>query len=169
MGFCIVKRYLGFEGSHISGENNGEKTIVKGSTGAHQTRAQNFRVSLKNDVDIWTFVRLSAKIAPSRHYLYLLYIRCWAINMTWYWFHAVRSYNICSRLWSVHALEHLEAANAKETMIEFSSLLTIVDVFEGLVGRDAFSAIAPVQGPQKTERLCHPVPCLLYTSDAADE
>ena len=74
MGFCIVERYLGFEGSHISGENNREKKIVKGSTGAHKTRAQNFRVlSLKDDVDIYTFVRLSAKIAPSRrNYLYCI-------------------------------------------------------------------------------------------------
>ena len=60
MGFRIVKRYLGFEGSPIYGENNGEKKIEKGSTGAHYTRAQNFRVYLSKTT--WTFGRLYVEI-----------------------------------------------------------------------------------------------------------
>ena len=85
MGFCIVKRYLGFEGSHISGENNGGENRQRLDRGTFNTCAKFQGLSLKNGVDIWTLVRLSAKIAPSRrNYLYLLYTRCWAINMTWY-------------------------------------------------------------------------------------
>jgi len=43
----------------------------------------------------------------------------------------------------------------------YINYLTIVDLFEVLVGRDIFSAITPVQGPYKTERLCHPLPLFM--------
>ena len=43
----------------------------------------------------------------------------------------------------------------------YINCLTIVDLFEVLVGRDIFSAITPVQGPYKTERLCHPLPLFM--------
>ena len=57
-------------------KNTHTHTFVKGSTGAHQTRCAKFQgLTLKNGVDIWTFVRLSAKItAWHRNYLVLVYM-----------------------------------------------------------------------------------------------
>ena len=99
-GVCIVKD-LCLEGSHISGGKSEEKKKKKRSSKARQGRIKHVRKiseSLKNGVDICTFVRLSAKIAPSRrNYLYVVHIWCWAINMTSCWSHAVRSWNIWAK------------------------------------------------------------------------
>ena len=55
-----------------------KKKKKKRSSKARQGRIKHVRKiseSLKNGVDIWTFVRLSAEIAPSRrNYLYLVHI-----------------------------------------------------------------------------------------------
>ena len=52
-------------------------------------------LTLKNAVDIWAFVRLSAKITASHsHFLVLVYIRIWALNLTQYWPYAAMSSNV---------------------------------------------------------------------------
>ena len=71
--------YLGLKRPHIFGEktkkNENPPTRI-GSARTHQTRAKFQGLTLKNDVDIWTFVRLSAKItAWHRNYLVLEYVR----------------------------------------------------------------------------------------------
>ena len=118
--------YLGLEGSHISGEKNEKQSICQRLDRGTSNKCAQFQgLSLKNGVDIWTLVQLSAKIAPSlRNYLYLVYIRCWAIHMISYWPHTVSSWNICSRLWAIHALENLEAAGPEETVVICSFLYT---------------------------------------------
>ena len=61
---------------------------------------QNFTVvTLKNSVDIWTFVRLSAKItAWHRNYFVFVHIRFRALNLTSSWSYAATSSNCCAKL-----------------------------------------------------------------------
>ena len=85
MGFCIVRDIWVLRDPTYPAEIMGGKNRQRLDRGTLNTCAKFQGLSLKNGVDIWTLVRLSAKIAPSRrNYLYLLYTRCWAINMTWY-------------------------------------------------------------------------------------
>ena len=56
----------------------------------------------------------------------------------------------------IHALKHLEAAGPGKKSHFFSSYskrLSIFDLFEGLIGRDTFLALAPVLGPQQKKWL----------------
>ena len=50
-----------------------------------------------------------------------------------------------------HALEHLEAARSEKKMVHFffsyGKRLTIIDLWRPVIGRDTFSALAPVLGP----------------------
>ena len=69
-------------------------------------------LTLKNGVDIWTFVRLSAKItALHRNYLGLVYIRFSALIFFWL---NIGPTQLLLRFFretlNKHALEHLEAA-----------------------------------------------------------
>ena len=111
--------------THIRREKWKKSMCQRLDRGTSNKCAQFQGLSLKNGVDIWTFVQLSAKVASSlRNYLYLVYIRCWAIHMTSYWLHALSSWNICSRLWAIHALENLEAAGPKETVVKCPFIYT---------------------------------------------
>ena len=90
-GSCLFVRYLGFskfwdiwvlKRPHIFGEKkkNIRKRLGKGTL---NTYAKFQGLTLKNGVDISTFVRLSAKITAWHcNYLVLVYIRFWALNLT---------------------------------------------------------------------------------------
>ena len=56
-------------------------------------------LTLKNGVDVWTFVRLSAKItAWHRNYSVLVYIWFWVLNLTSCWSYPVSSSIFCAKL-----------------------------------------------------------------------
>ena len=78
-------------------------------------------LTVKNGVDIWTFVRLSAKTtAWHRNYLVLVYIRFWAkIDLIL----VLRSqfFDFLRETLYKHALEHLEAAGPEKKAHFFSS------------------------------------------------
>ena len=77
-------------------------------------------LTLKNGVDVWTFVRLSAKItAWHRNYLVLVYIRFWVLNLTQHWSYAVGSSYFLRETFYKHALEHLEAAGSGKKKLFF--------------------------------------------------
>ena len=86
LGFCIFGGYLCLKRPHIFGEKKQEKNVYirkRLGKGTLNTCAKFQGLTLKNGVDIWTFVRLSAKItAWHRNYLVLVYIRFWALNLT---------------------------------------------------------------------------------------
>ena len=83
LGFCILGGYLGLKRPHISSEKKKEKRRTRLGKGTLNTCAKFQGLTLKNGMDIWTFVRLSAKItAWHRNYLVLVYIRFGALNLT---------------------------------------------------------------------------------------
>ena len=102
--FCFFARYLGF---CILGDiwvlrdptflvKKKRKRLGRGTL---NTGAKFQGLTLKNGVDIWTFVRLSAKItAWHRNYLVLVCIRFSALNLTQHWSYAVISSNLCAKL-----------------------------------------------------------------------
>ena len=77
--------------------NKNKNPVVKGSAGGTLNTCAKFQgLALENGVDIWTFVRLSAKMtACHRNYLVLVYIRFWALNLNQY-SSAVSSSNFCA-------------------------------------------------------------------------
>ena len=88
--------FLGLKGSHLSCEKTNIRNRLDRDT--LNTCAKFQGLSLKNGVDIWTFVRSSAKITAYRNYLVLLNIRIWASILTQYWSYAVSSSNIGAKL-----------------------------------------------------------------------
>ena len=76
----------GLKRPHIFGEkkkNKKKSTRKRLGKGTLNTCAKFQGLTLKNDVGIWTVVRLSAKItAWHRIHLILVYIRFWALNLT---------------------------------------------------------------------------------------
>ena len=64
--------------------------------------------------------------------------------------------------------EHLEAASPETKNGLFFLILTVnaylLLTFEGLIGRDTFSVLAPVLGPSQKNWLCHPLPLFMAVS-----
>ena len=77
-------------------------------------------LTLKNGVDILTFVRLSAKItAWHRNYLVLVYIRFLGVKFDLILVLRSHFFDILRETLYKHALEHLEAAGPGKTMGHF--------------------------------------------------
>ena len=94
----IFGGYLGLKRPHISSEKKKEKRRTRLGKGTLNTCAKFQGLTLKNGVDIWTFVRLSAKItAWHRNYLVLVHIRLRALNLTEYCSYAVNSSIFCAK------------------------------------------------------------------------
>ena len=144
------------------------------------TCVQNFRVciiSLKNGVDIWTFVRWSAKItAWYRNYLVLEYIvRFWALILTCLILVVRSTVSSSSICWSKNFVRStnmpwstwkLEAARPEKKWVIFflptvNSWLsvTVINLFEGLwlVGTRFQRKRQSYIG-----RLCHPLPHIVH-------
>ena len=109
--FVFFVRYLGFCFLGIFGDptfsaikNKNKKPIRKRlGKGTLNTCTKFQGLTLKNGVDIWTFVRLSAKItAWHRNYLFLVlvlvYNRFRALKLTYCWSYAVNSSIFCAKL-----------------------------------------------------------------------
>ena len=80
-GFGFLGGYLGLNGPHIFDQNDNIRE--RPGSGTLKTCAKFQGLNLKNGVNIWTFVRLSAKVtAWRRNYLVLVYFRFRALNMT---------------------------------------------------------------------------------------
>ena len=102
-------------------EKEKEKTIRKRLVGDTLNACAKFQgLALKNGVDIWTFVRLSAKIpAWFRNYMALGYIRFWATKIDLIL--ALRSefFDFLRETLHKHALEHLNAAASGKKIVNF--------------------------------------------------
>ena len=79
--FGIFWGYLGLKRPHISSEKK-KKHRTRLGKGTLNTCAKFQGLTLKNGVDIWTLVRLNAKItAWHLNYLVLVYIRFSSLNL----------------------------------------------------------------------------------------
>ena len=139
LGFCIFGGYLCLKRPHIFGEKKQEKNVYirkRLGKGTLNTCAKFQGLTLKNGVDIWTFVRLSAKItAWHRNYLVLVYFRFWSLIWPNIGPTQLVLRNLRETLYK-HALKHLEAAGPEKKWVIFisfySKCLSIFDLFEGL-------------------------------------
>ena len=117
---------------------NKKKTFVKRlSKGTLNTCAKFQVLTLKSGVDIWTYVRLSAKITAWHcNYLVLAFIRFWALNL-WLNIDPTQS---ALRFFARNFVQTCLGApgsgwSGKKSVIFFSSYskcLSIFDLFEGL-------------------------------------
>ena len=126
LGFCVSWDIWVLRDPKVSSKKTKNKTkkaiSKKLGRGTLNTCAKFKGLTLKTGVDIWTFVRLSAKIAAwHRNYSVLVYIRFWSLYLTYLWSYAVRSSMSCAKLctWYKHALEHLEAAGPETKLSHF--------------------------------------------------
>ena len=113
LGFCIVRDILVLRDPTFSAKNKQTKKPAskKIGKGILNTCAKFQGLTLKNGVDIWTFVRLSAKItAWHRNYLVLVYNRFWALNSTL----RTQFFDFLPETLYKHALEHLETAGPEK-------------------------------------------------------
>ena len=93
-------------------------------------------LTLTKAVGIRTFVRLSAKItARHRIYLGLVYIRLWAVKLTYYWSYAVESSIVCAKLCTNmprRTWKRLAQQGMGHFVSSYNKCLSIIDLFEGL-------------------------------------
>ena len=119
-------------------------------------------------MDIWTYVRSSAKItAWHRNYLVLVTVRFWALNLTSYGSHAVSSSNICANFVQTCLGAPGSGWSRKEngsfffpTVMPYLFLTSLkVCDWSGHI----FGASASPKSLTK-KRLCHPLPLIMAVS-----
>ena len=165
---------------HIFGASASSRSLTKknenpptriGSARTHQTRAKFQGLTLKNDVDIWTFVRLSAKItAWHRNYLVLVCIRFHALDLPYYWSYAVSSSIFCAKLCTNMPWSTWERLIQKNKWVIFfffipvnaNLLLTSLKVCDW--SGHTFDASASPRSLTKKNWLCHPLPLFMAVS-----
>ena len=165
--FCFLSRYLNFVFGGILGsqgiphfqQNTHTRNML--GMGTLKTRAELQALSLKNTLDILTFVRECANItAWHRNYLILMYLRFWALSCNCWSF-------VRSRFFEISARKNVQTclgasgsgSSKKKNPLFFLSIIREIPV----IGRDTFSALAPVVGPQHKNG-CHPLPLFTVVS-----
>ena len=119
--------------------------------------------TLKNGVDIWTFVRLSAKITAWHcNYLVLVYIRYWALNFDLILVLSSQFFDFLRETLYKHALEHPEAVGPEKR----SFFLPTVNAYQYLASLTVCDWSGHIFGASASPRsltknwLCHPLPLL---------
>ena len=113
--FVFFGGYLGLKKPHIFGEEKQKPIRKRLGKGTLNTCAKFQGLTLKKAVDIWTFVRLRAKItAWHRNYLVLVYIRFWAIKFDLILVLRSQFFDVLHATLYKHASEHLEAAASEK-------------------------------------------------------
>ena len=149
--------YLGLKKPHIFGEWNKrpKKNRVKSRQG-NIKHVCKFSVStLKNGVDIWTFVRLSAKSQLGNvitWFLYTTYIQFRALKLTSYWSYAVNSSIFCAKLstnmpWSTWKRLVKKKNGTFFFFLQQLSAYQYLTSWRSVIGWDTFSVLAPVLDP----------------------
>ena len=137
-GFVFFEDIWGLRQPIFSSEKktNIRKRLGKGT---FNTRAEVQGLTLKNGVDIWTFVRVSAKImAWHCNYLVLVYTSKYSnLNIDLLLVLRSQFFEFVSKTLYKHVLEHLGAAGPEKKKVSFfcssySKCLPIFDLVEGL-------------------------------------
>ena len=125
--------------------------------------------SLKNGVDIWTFVQLRAKItAWHRNYLVLVYIRFWALILTQYWSYAVSSSTFCAKFCTNMPWSTWKRMVQKKKWVIF--FLSTVNSYLLLISLKVCDWSGHIFGASTSPRsftkkmLCHPLPLFMAVS-----
>ena len=145
------------------------KKIVNGLAGAHRTLVQTIRIEyVYLPSTAWTFIWTSVRktcvicVVP-RNYLVLVQDQLWALNMTWYWPHAVR-FVASNFLQTCLGVLVIGSFRKTKCFLFYGSAWPLLACLKAC-GRwgHAFGA-SPVLGPERRKCVCHPFPWFMTVS-----